>query len=393
MGLLSNSVSVSHFRVAGDLPASDLYQWASERLARHGFTPIDQGTAELSVGWVQLDDHRDSSFAVASAFWRDHYLTFTLRRDQRRIPSALLRANQKQAESEFLEANPGLSRVPKQKREEIRDAVRVALLARTLPVPSTYDAVWDLRSNVITIASIGAKVVEQFEALFKKSFEGLRLVSIHPYGRAEEVGGAELSPELAKENKANSDAVLDLIRSNRWLGWDFLLWIVYRTMNGSSEYRVSRPGPASVGEQFAAYMDNRVVLTGEGEGGCQKFTAAGPMERFGEVRTALRGGKRITEATILFEKDDLLWKTTLKGEMFHFGSFRTPQVKEERDNTVDQMTEREALFYEKMYVMELGMQMFDSLYAAFLSLRLGSGWQEEMAAIDAWLREDASGIE
>ncbi len=387
MGILSNTVSICHFEVAGDLPPTDFFHWVSEQLASRGFTPIDQGIAELSVGWVQVDDHRESAFTVPSAFWRDHYLVFTLRQDRRNIPSVLLRSHLQLEEREFLAANPGYTRVSKQKREELREIVKSRLLARILPVPSTYDAVWDTASNILTLATVSAKAAEQFETLFKKTFEGLRLIAIPPYSRAELMIAAELKPALARENKANSDAVLDLIKSNQWLGWDFLLWMLYQTMNESSEYRISQPGPAVGGEPFVAYLNDRMVLCGSGENGVQKFTASGPMEQFGEVRTALRSGKRITEASIYLEKGEHLWKMTLKGEQFHFASFKSPQVKEERDNTVEGASEREAVFYERMYVLELGLQLFDSLFSTFLTRRLGVEWEGELQKIDAWLQE------
>jgi hypothetical protein len=135
MGILSNTVSICQFRVVGDIPVMDLFEWISERLTNNGFTPIDQGIEELSVGWVTPDDHRISDFSAPSAFWRDHYLFFTLRQDKRAIPGALLRAYLRVAEEEYLAANPGFRRVPKQKKEEMRESVRTSLMARTLPVP------------------------------------------------------------------------------------------------------------------------------------------------------------------------------------------------------------------------------------------------------------------
>ena len=385
MGILSNTVSICQFRVAGDLPATDLFQWASERLARNAFQPIDQGTAELSTGWVHLDDHRESDFSVPAAFWRDHYLAFTLRRDQRRLPAALLKAYQQVAEHEYLAANPGLSRVPKQKREELKDAVRVSLLARTLPVPSAWDAVWDTRNGLVTFTSLSPTIVEQFEAQFKKTFEGLRLVAVHPFARAEQVVGEGLKPALLQANQAGSEAAIDLIRSNQWLGWDFFLWLMFRTMHDTSEYRVSRPGPAQENEPFVAYVNDRLVLLCAGENGVQKITVAGPQDHFSEVRTALSAGKRITEATLYLEKEEHTWRVTLKGEMFHFASLKAPAVKIEKDDGVDEVSEREAVFFERMYLLEQGMQLFDSLYAAFLSLRLGAGWVEEDRRIGEWL--------
>jgi hypothetical protein len=385
MGILSNSVSICQFRVVGNLPAGDLFAWVAERLTKNGFTSIDQGTAELSIGWVEMDDHRASAFAVPAAFWRDHYLALTLRQDRRTIPPALLRAHMKLAERDFIAANPGYTRVPKQKREELRDAVRTALLARTLPVPSVFDAVWDLDKSVLTLATLSAKTLDQFETHFKKTFEGFRLVAIHPYARAEAVIPGQHKPALRQANNAGTDAVLDLVKSNQWLGWDFLRWVMYRTLNETSEYRINQPGPATSEERFIAYLNDRMVLCGAGENGAQKITASGPQDRFGEVRTALLNGKQITEATLHIERGEEFWKMTLKGEMFHFASFKAPRVKIERDAAVDEASEQEAVFYERMHLLEVGQQMFDSLYATFLSLRLGSGWQDEVQKIDHWL--------
>jgi len=387
MGILSSTVAVCQFRVAGDLPAGDLYPYIAENLARQAFQPIDQGAAEQSVGWVHLDDHRQMSFDTPAAFWRDHYVAFTLRRDQRKLPAALVKAYLQVAEHEYLSANPGFNRVPKQKREELKEAVRLDLLAKTLPVPSTWDAVWDTRTGIVTFTSLSTPVIELFEAQFKKTFEGVRLVAIHPYARAEAVIGEEQKPLLEKANLATSDAAIDLIRSNQWLGWDFLLWLLHRTMTEASEYRVSQPGPALANDPFVAYLNDRLVLMSAGEAGTQKITVAGHQDHFREAVTALAHGKRITEATIHLEHDENAWKLTLKGELFHFASFKTPKVAIEKGDHVDEGSEREAAFYERMYVMEQGMQFFDSLYGEFLKVRLGAGWGDELARIENWLTE------
>jgi hypothetical protein len=388
MGILSNTASICQFRVLGDPPAGDLFVWAGERLAQAGFRSIDHTAEELSVGWVHLDDAKQSGFAAPQAYRRDHYLSFTLRRDQRRVPATLFKAYMEMAEHEFLVAHPGLQRVPKQKKEELREAVRGALLAKTLPAPAIYDAVWDTRSGLVTFASLSPKVVEQFENLFKQTFEGLRLVTIHPYARAEQVLDEAMGRALHKANGASTDAALELIRDNRWLGWDFLLWLMFRTMNEASEYAVNQPGPAVQKEPFVAYLNDRLILLGGGDGGVQKITVAGPQDNFREVRTALQNGKQINEAILYLEKQEHLWKMTLKGEMFHFASFKAPSVKVEKDNRTDAVGEREAVFYERMHVLEEGLQLFDSLYAAFLGERLGEGWPLQEKKIAEWLCAD-----
>ncbi len=388
MGILSNTVSISQYRAVGDKRSKDLYDWVSDRLAQNGFESIDRTTDEVSSGWVHLDDSSENRFATPRAFWRDHYFTFSLRRDQRRVPHAVFRAHLKNAESDFLAAHPEMRRVPKQKREELSEAVRADLYGKALPVPSTYDAVWDTDSGLITFTSLSPKVMELFENHFKNSFDGLRLLLLHPFSRAERVLRDELKPALLKANRAATGDVLDLIHENQWLGWDFLLWLTCRTMTQASEYAVNQPGPAREGEPFVAYVNDRVVLLGGGEGGAQKVSVTGAQDRFSEVRTALKSGKQISESTLYFEKEEHQWKMTLKGQMFYFNSFKSPSIKIEKDNITNETDEREAAFYERMYVLEEGLQLFDSLYAAFLEMRLGKTWANEEKGIQKWLASD-----
>ncbi len=112
------------------------------------------------------------------------------------------------------------------------------------------------------------------------------------------------------------------------------------------------------------------MLEGEDEEGKQKVTVAGPQNKFDEVLAALENRKSICEATLHLEKEELQWKLTLKGEMFQFGSFRCPSVKLEKDDMVDEEREKEALFFERMYLLETGLQLFDSLFATFLQQHL-----------------------
>jgi len=385
MGILANTVSICHFQVQGELPKDELYAWTSKQLAANRFNPIDQGTEELSLGWVHLDDPKSSDFASPTVCWREDYLMFTLRRDQRSVPSAILKAHLERAQDQYLAENPGFTKVPKQKKEDLKEAVRAMLLSQTLPTPATYDAVWDTKTGLLTFSSLSPKVIELFEEHFKKTFEGLRLAAFHPYARAESVLDEGNKVLLKQANKAGGDNFLELVKENQWLGTDFMLWLMYQTMNEASEYSVNQPGVLLEKEPFVGYLDDRVVLLGAGENGAQKITVAGPQDRFNEVRSALLNKKQITEATLHLETGDDHWKMTLKGELFHFASFKAPSVKVEKDNTTDEGMEREAVFFERMVLLEKGTQLFDSLFAIFLKLRLGNEWSEQETAIQAWL--------
>lgn len=385
MGILANTVSVCHFKVQGELPKEELYEWVTKQLAGNRFNPIDQGSEELSVGWVHLDDPRVSDFDTPAACCREHYLMFTLRRDKRAVPSAVLKAHLERAQEEYLAENPGMTRVPKQKKEDLKEAVRGMLLSQTLPTPATYDAVWDTRTGILTFSSLSPKVIELFEEQFKKTFEGLRVSAFHPYARAESVLDEGNKVLLKQANKAGGESYVELIKENQWLGTDFMLWLMYQTMNEASEYRVNQEGILLDNEQFVAFLDDRVVLLGSGENGAQKITVVGPQDHFNEVRSALLNKKQITEATLHLETGDDQWKLTLKGELFHFASFKSPSVKLEKDSSVDEAMEREAVFFERMMLLEKGTQLFDSVFATFLKLRLGNAWSEQEQAIQKWL--------
>lgn len=386
MGVYSNTVSITQFTVSGDLPRHDQFQWFSRKLSGLGFQSIENSSEELSEGWAQVDCPDDATFETPSDFWRDNYLVFSLRRDQRRIPAALLKSQAGREEAAFLAQHPNLRRTPKKKREEIKEQVQLRLLTRCLPVPSTVDVVWDQKSGVLTLFSCGGKVIERFEEIFRKTFEGLGAVLVHPFARARNLLEGQLLDKLDAANQAGSDAVVALIRDNQWLGWDFMLWLLHRGMNGEGEFSVCRPGHFGNGERFSAWIDERLQFQGGGEeGGIQKVSVSGSQDSYPEAISALKSGKRITSATICMEKDDNLWKLTLKGETFAMASFKCPQVRIEKDATVEEMSEREAAFYERMFLMEQGGQMFDSLYRAFLEERLGDAWGGRLQAVQQWL--------
>ena len=386
MGVYANTVSITQFTVSGDLPKHDQFQWFSEKLAARGFQSIENSTEEASEGWVLVDRSDDAGFEAPSDFWRDNYLVFALRRDQRKIPAAVLKSHTGREEGIFLAQHPNLRRTPKKKREEIKEQVQLRLLTKCLPVPAMADVAWDLKSGILTLYSTGAKPIERFEEIFRKTFEGFGPVIIHPFARARMMLDGQLLDKLEGSNQAGSDAVTALIRDNQWLGWDFLLWLLYRGQNGQGEFRVCRPGNFSEGEAFSAWIDDRIQFQGGGEeGGIQKVSVSGSQDSYLEAISALRSGKRITSATICMEKDENPWKLTLKGDTFGFGGFKCPQVRIEKDATVDQMSEREAAFYERMFLMEQGLQMFDSLFTAFLKERLSDAWSDRQIAVSEWL--------
>ena len=388
MGFLAASASICYFQVNGTLDPRDKLTELPEKLEKEAFRSIEQSADELSTGWVRLDDFDATDFTAQNACWHEQFCCFSLRQDRRRIPAALLKRQVAKLSAEFLATRPTLNYVPKAEREQLRDQARSTLMAKTLPVPSCYDVVWDTERNLIRFCSLGQNVLDSFQGLFHQTFPGLRLQLLHPLSRAAAVLPPTLQEHLKKADQAQTDSVLEQIEANRWMGIDFLQWLLYRTLNSDSRYQVATPGPLLEKQPFTAFLDNRLVLVGGGQEGVQKIVVAGPQDHYLEVKAALHEGKQIEEATIhLQQNDDDGWKLTLKGDRFQFGNYRTPMIRPEKDPNDDPQAEAEAAFLTKLGAVQEGEQMFDSLLRAFLELRLGEDWMTEQAAIGNWLGE------
>ncbi|MCK7496039.1 MAG: hypothetical protein MZW92_37620 [Comamonadaceae bacterium] len=110
MGVYSNTVSFAQYRISGEMPQAERFEWLSAALQGRIFTSIEQSAEEQAEGWTCTDRPDDPDFSTSDTFWRDRYLFFTYRRDQRRIPAALLKSHIGRAEGDYLAKRPELKR-------------------------------------------------------------------------------------------------------------------------------------------------------------------------------------------------------------------------------------------------------------------------------------------
>ncbi len=382
MGILSNTVSVYQYKVLGEAPSA---AWVQECLGKNSFVPIDTTADEEAMGWVNLHDHTSSDFGNENVFMRDPYYAFTLRRDQRRVPPAVLKNLVDRECARWLDERPAISRMPYKRKAEIKENIHASLLSKTLPVPATCDVVWNTDTGILMAANITERVLDMVEDNFSRTFTGLTLEPIHPMSRARMVLDMERQPLIDKADMAPSKDVLLQIKRNRWVGWDFLLWLMYRTSAGSSVYEVNQEGPLEKGEGFMSYVHDKFVLVAEHEQGKRKSAITGVQRDFSEAREAIRDGKNIVEALIYLEKEPRSWKVSLKADIFALGSFSCPVVQIERDEITDPDQERIAVFYERMSLLETGLQLFDSVFSAFMAERVAPSWLERLKKINEWL--------
>ena len=189
MGLLAASGGFTRYRIVGDVPTQTLRE-APDRLKKYAFTDIDHSTEERSFGWVALEDYLDTEWRSAPPE-KGHFLAFSLRLDTRRVSPAVLKKHLRlaiDAEKATMK-DSGKAFVSKDRKKEIAERVKLSLMARALPIPAVFEAVWNTIDHVVWLCSTNAKVLELFDDLFTMTFE-LHLEPQTPAYLAERLIGA-----------------------------------------------------------------------------------------------------------------------------------------------------------------------------------------------------------
>lgn len=381
--IFSTSTNITMYQLIGAFPKANtenLFEIISERLSRFAFQDITETADEFSAGWVQTDDSQATAFSSPAFTWVDNFLFFSLRYDSRKVPAANLKQEISDREAAWLEDKPNFRRPPKQVRAEIKESAKLALLIKTLPVPKVFDAVIDMDKSVLYLLTTSRKEVDLFEKLLPKTFEGyeLHLVPFVPYTFATDILKPHpiLVEKLAAANQATTGHLIDLMKSNLWIGTGFLLWLV----SGQTE---------TILPDISAWIDDRIVLTGAGEdGNPQKVVLTGALgERMATLKSAIRDGKRISEATIYFEDGNsgYQWRFTLDALTFNIKSMKCPPVKVERGELADDTSERQGVMLFRIATMQDAINDLSSCLYLFLADRLQDQWATVDESITEWL--------
>ena len=181
MGLLSSIVSITRYRVQGDLRKPAL-ETIANGLKKYAIAEIDDDAVEKSIGWTSWDkpyapDFSGSSFVVGA------YLVFSLRIDKKNIPPKLVKKQY------AVEANRRLTRTGRHfisgsEKKLIQDQVLHTLSLKIPATPNVYDLVWHLEDQTLWYYTNLKTANEELENLFSASFD-LSLIRMFPYTSAE----------------------------------------------------------------------------------------------------------------------------------------------------------------------------------------------------------------
>lgn len=149
---------------------------AHRLLKAHPFLPIDDTPEERSFGWCAWNDLTDTEWKETPPEIGGTYLAFALRIDLRKIAPALLKKEMAVAlkEEEARNLESGKKFITRERKAEIKDQVKLRLMARALPTPKSIGVVWDTVNDTVYFLSTNDKEVELFIELFNRTF-GLAL--------------------------------------------------------------------------------------------------------------------------------------------------------------------------------------------------------------------------
>lgn len=174
------------------------------------------------------------------------------------------------------------------------------------------------------------------------------------------------------------DLLLLAERENTLLGREFLTWLWYKSEVQDGVFK------AKDGTSFGLRMEKSVAVRGgEGENAASA-TVSGPGGELTEARTGLLTGKTVDKAVLHLSIDSNDWELKLSAQDFGLGGMKTPKVEMETGDGVDP----DALFLEKVYLIEKALELVDQAYAQFLALRLSPQWPGEVRGFRAWIKAE-----
>jgi DNA recombination-dependent growth factor C len=201
MGLIAGSASFARFQVTDDLPEGFL-EALPEKIARCAFRPLDESSEEArSSGWVNIMDEYDSRFE-GKEYLKGPFLALSYRLDVRSVPSRAL-VQYCRDEEERIRAEEKLEYLSRERRSEIREAVKAKLFRRAIPRSQVYDVIWSLDTGGILFGGTATKLCDEFTGFFFNCF-GVHLKTVFPYS---------LASEVAREQALNP-GILDGLRSS-----------------------------------------------------------------------------------------------------------------------------------------------------------------------------------
>ncbi len=306
-------------------------------------------------------------------------MAFNFRLDQKKVPGMVLKQYVRQSVKKFRDEHNG--KWPNRaEKAQIQESMQEHLLGRALPQPSASEVVWDPSRTWMILGTASSKMIDAFLEYFERQFQLYPVALYHAQWALNMLG-------LTPGQKDVLGSLISLkspsaMSDGRFLGSEFLtwLWFYIERLGGS----IQAGGDKTAG----IYLGERMVLVLPGDGK-ERVICTTQANFLHEARTALRQGKVVDEAQLLFIIGENEYLLTLDSSLWAVKGLKTPKQLPDYGQE-----DPDGRFLEKMYFIEEVFSTLDALFKRFLAERLTPGWETDtLPQIQKWIDEGPSAAE
>jgi hypothetical protein len=169
--------------------------------------------------------------------------------------------------------------------------------------------------------------------------------------------------------------IVEKINHTQFLGTEFLTWLWYQEEKNQGKFQLED------GTEIELWFEDKLSLASVAADSQEDIFKGGRPTSSVEARAALKLGKTVKNAKISVIEGDVTWVFQVKAEPLMMTGIKLPATSS---------SELEIAFFERMESLERLSQMYEQLLSRFLKLRLTDAWQDEILAIQEWVK---SGIQ
>ncbi len=365
MSFESGSISFRAFFVPRDMPENVVAQFAE-----HTAPAISHLNEEPIQGWVGGRHLLDRPVSEENAYYAGH-LRLTLLQAERKIPPALLKAEQTMEELAQLQAT-GKEFLNRKEKSEIRQQVVERLLPQMPPQLKGIHLVHSPAERMVYATAISEKQLDAFQIHVARTL-GFALIPALPSDIAlrrkkldvEELPPSSFSPDL--EDRQVSYVI----------GEDFLTWLWYMSEMERGAIVVEDLGEVSI------LIEGPLTFHMEGDGAHLTVLRKGEPLVSAEAKTALRAGKKLKQARLNIVQGEESWACTQDADQFVFRGLKLPEREEKLDP--------HSRFQGRIRDVDRFLNLFFRLYDEFLARRSRrEEWEDEVRRIRRWVSDRRS---
>jgi len=378
MGLLSNSKSITRYRVNGKVVNDEsVMSMIRGALIQFRMTEIQDEQTEVMIGWVPFEKPYEPDFDKHE-FVYGAEIVFSLRIDKKVIPSSALKQQYEMAIKKRLD-DTGREFLSKTEKKEIRESIYLALTKQMPFSPKMYDAHWNFETGSVKLYATSKTVTETFESFFLKSF-GKALTRLFPYtiAQGQDIAFVEsvVEPGLDISHAYNKYA---------YLGSEFLLWLWYMSENDENSInKIAAMGDLHV---IIFMGDNITIVNRDDDWKAKaKISIRGSEAGYKEAAMALLNGGKISEMNFDMTVGGNEFSFSVTAESLILKSLKTPATHIEKS---EQDIAGEVL--EKLHLDGIVFEIMDKLFFHFLGVKSSGNFDNEFSRVIPWLEDSVGG--